>query len=157
MATLHHSLLPDLPTHWSPLCVSRLHFHVTWLTRGRRKILSGDRAATLRSILTAMCGELGVRLEALGVLSERIHLLISLRPSDCAGSVVRELKGRSALELLSRRPELRVLLGGNLVWDETYGISTVSPGNLGRKKMRLERIQDFDHRSERIGAACSKS
>ena len=75
------------------------------------------------------------------VLPEKVHLLISLQPSDCVGSIVRELKGRSALDLLAKRPDLRVSLGGNLVWNETYGISTVSPGNLDRRKARLERVQ----------------
>ena len=36
---------------------------------------------------------------------------------------------------MSRSPELRVWLGGNLVWDERYAVETVSP-------VRLERVQE---------------
>jgi putative transposase len=141
MVAIHHSLLPDLPPHWSPVCVSRLHFHVTWFTRGRRPVLTGERIPALQSILSTLSEELGVRLESVSVLPEKIHMLVSLQPTDCVGSIVRELKGRSALDLLAKRPDLRVSLGGNLVWNETYGISTVSPGNLDRRKARLDRIQ----------------
>jgi putative transposase len=141
MVAIHHSLLPDLPPHWSPVCVSRLHFHITWFTCGRKPVLTGERIPAVRSILSTLAEELGVRVESVTVLPEKVHLLISLQPSDCVGSIVRELKGRSALDLLARRPDLRVSLGGNLVWNETYGISTVSPGNLDRRRARLDRIQ----------------
>lgn len=157
MVAIHHSLLPDLPPHWSPVCVSRLHFQVTWFTRGRRPVLSGERVAALHDILSTLAETLGVRLEGVAVLPEKVHLLLSLRPSDSAGSIVREMKGRSALDLLARRPDLRVHLGGNLVWNETYGISTVSPGNLDRRKVRLERLQKEVSSGDPMVAPCSRS
>lgn len=140
MAALHQDLLPDLPPHWRPLCISRLHFHVTWLTRDRRPVLVEDRVESLRHILEGLADELGVNLETVAITPDRVHLLLSLKPSDSAGSVVRELKGRSALDLMARRPDVRVSLGGNLLWSETYGISTVSPGNLDKRKSRLEKL-----------------
>jgi putative transposase len=157
MVAIHHSLLPDLPPHWSPVCVSRLHYHVSWFTRERRTVLTGERIGALEAILSTLSEDLGIRLEAVAVLPEKVHLLLSLRPSDSAGSIVRELKGRSALDLLARRPELRVSLGGNLVWNETYGISTVSPGNLDRRRARLERIQRDLAAGDGFVAECSRS
>jgi putative transposase len=140
MSAMHDSLSFDLPTsHWTPLCVSRLHYHVSWTTRGRKPVFTGQRADTARSVLNLLAQERGVRLEAVSVLADRVHLILSLRPTDCAASVVRELRGKSALRLLRELPELRVALGGNLVWGESYGISTVSPARLAQRAARLAR------------------
>jgi putative transposase len=140
MSAMHESLTFDLPaSHWTPLCVSRLHYHVTWTTRGNRPVLTGLRAETVRAVLNLLAQERGVRLETVAVLPDRVHLVVSLRPTDCAASVVRELRGKSALRLLRELPELRVALGGNLVWSEAYGIATVSPGKLAQRAARLAR------------------
>lgn len=142
MSAMHESLTFDLPaSHWVPLCVSRLHYHVTWTTRGRKPVLVGRRADAARAVLGLLAQERGVRLEGVAVLPDRVHLIVSLRPTDCAATVVRELRGRSALRLLRELPELRVALGGHLVWGETYGVSTVSPGKLGQRAARLARAE----------------
>jgi len=47
---------------------------------------------------------------------------------------VREIKSRTGLGLMTDHPELRVWLGGHLLWDERYAVETVSP-------IRLEHVQ----------------
>jgi len=69
--------------------------------------------------------------------------------------VVRELRGRSALALLRELPELRVALGGNLLWGETYGISTVSPGKLTHRLSRLARLESGEPGAS-LPAECSR-
>ena len=138
------SFAVTLAPHWVPLCVSRLHYHVTWTTRGHKAVLTGRRPDAVRASMQLLARERGIKLEAVGVLEDRVHLVLSLRPTDCAASVVRELRGRSALALMRELPELRVALGGNLLWSENYGISTVSPGRLAQ---RLERISKLESRS----------
>ena len=138
------SFASTLAPHWVPLCVSRLHYHVTWTTRGQTAVLTGRRADAVRASLQVLARERGIKLETVGVLDDRIHLVLSLRPTDCAASVVRELRGRSALALLRELPELRVALGGNLLWSENYGISTVSPGKLAQ---RMEKIAKLESRT----------
>ena len=154
MSTLAHSFLPELPSHWSRLCVSRLHYHVTWFTRGKKAVLTADRRQALSEILGELSRRLGVQLEALSVQVDRVHLLLSVQPTASVGTVVRELKGRSALELLDRRPDLRVSLGGHLMWTETYGVSTVSPLGVARRKARLEASQESEHRRSAPASRC---
>lgn len=146
MSTLAHSILPELPAHWSRLCVSRLHYHVTWYTRGKKPVLTPDRREALQEILHELSGRLGIQMEAVTLQADRVHLLVSVQPTESVGTVIRELKGRSALELLDRRPDLRVSLGGHLMWTETYGVSTVSPMGLERRKARLEALQVRENR-----------
>ena len=150
-----HSFAAIAP-HWAPLCVSRLHYHVTWTTRGRKSVLTGKRVEAVRSSLQILARERGVKLETVAVLEDRLHLVLSLRPTDCAASVVRELRGRSALALLRELPELRVALGGNLLWGETYGISTVSPGKLAPRLAKLARLESGESDAPLSPAQCSR-
>jgi putative transposase len=142
MSAMHEPIPTGLVArHWMPLCISRLHYHVTWTTRDRKPVLTGLRAGIARSVLSLLAEERRVRMEAVAVLPDRVHLIVSLRPTDAASSVVRELRGRSALGLLRELPELRVALGGNLLWSETYGIATVSPGKLAPLTARLAKTE----------------
>jgi len=125
---------------WQPVCVARLHYHLSWSSRGKAPVLTGRRAAALRQILEEMCAERGLQLQALAILPSQVRLVVSLRPSQLAASVVRELKGRSALALLRACPDLRVALGGHLAWNDRYALATVSPRQLPRLIERLESV-----------------
>ena len=125
---------------WQPVCVARLHYHLSWNTRGKAPVLVGRRAVALRTLLEEMCKERGFLLQAVAILPAQVRLVVSLRPSQLAASVVRELKGRSALALLRQCPDLRVALGGHLAWNDRYALATVSPRALGRLVERLEAI-----------------
>jgi len=122
---------------WQPVCVARLHYHMAWSTRGKLAILSDKHEASLRAILTELCKERGILLQALAVTPAQVRLVVSLRPSQLAASVVRELKGRSALALLRHCPDVRVSLGGNLAWNDRYALATVSPRQLPRLVQKL--------------------
>lgn len=158
MSAMHDPIAYDQPgSHWAPLCVSRLHYHVTWTTRDRKAVLIGKRAVAARAVLSQLAEERKVRLEAAAVLPDRVHLVVSLRPTDAAAGVVRELRGRSALRLLRELPELRVALGGNLLWNETYGVATVSPGKLAALAARLGRAESDARARSGTLLPCSSS
>jgi putative transposase len=125
---------------WQPVCVARLHYHLAWSTRGQAPVLVGRRAATLRTLLEEMCRERSLTLQAVAITPAQVRLVVSLRPSQLAASVVRELKGRSALALLRQCPDLRVALGGHLAWNDRYALATVSPRQLPRLIERLAAI-----------------
>ena len=71
-------------------------------------------------------------------------LLLGLRPSQSVASAVRQLKGRTGLDLLEAHPELRVWLRGNLVWDEPYSVETVSALRVGKVAARLRSLHAPD-------------
>jgi putative transposase len=125
---------------WEPVYRSRLQYLITWSTRGRKPVLRDHHARTLLELIPAICDERGVQLVEVAVGSDHVHALIALRPSHSVASVVRELKGRAGLDLLARHPELRVWLGGNLVWDERYAVETVSAARAGRVQARLRAL-----------------
>lgn len=125
---------------WQPVCIARLHYHLTWSTRGKSPVLVGKRALALRAILADLCKERGIQLQALAITPGQVRLVVSLRPSQLAASIVRELKGRSALALLRQCPDLRVALGGHLAWNDRYALATVSPRQLPRLTEKLKNL-----------------
>ncbi|MGH7726600.1 MAG: IS200/IS605 family transposase [Candidatus Eiseniibacteriota bacterium] len=131
-----------LPRAWQRVCVARLHYHLSWSTRGRSPVLVGRRAQSLRNILEELCRERGIQLQALAITPTQVKLVVSLRPSQLAATVVRELKGRSALLLFRRCPDLRIALGGHLAWNDRYALATVSAGQLARLVDRMSLAGD---------------
>lgn len=128
---------PPLRGKWEPVYRSRLHYLVTWSTRGRKAVLREKHGETIRRRLAGICRERAIELCEIGTGSDHVHVLFSLPPAHSAASAVREMKGRTGLELLADHPELRVWLGGNLAWDEHYAIQTVSHARLERVRSVL--------------------
>ena len=138
----------NLPPHvnaallgrWEPLCRSQLHYLVTWSTRGRRPVLKDRHLAVLGDMVAGLCDERGFSLLETTAAQDHVHVLIGLRPAQSLASAVRELKGKTGMALMSRFPELRVWLGGNLMWDERYAVETVSPARLAKVQARLRAL-----------------
>jgi REP element-mobilizing transposase RayT len=122
---------------WEPMYRSRLHYLVTWSTRGRRPVLRERHAQALEALIRRACEERGHSLLEVAAGTDHVHVLVALKPSQSIASVIRELKGRTGVALLSDFPELRVWLRGNLVWDERYAVETVSPSRLEHVGERL--------------------
>lgn len=141
-------LKQELLGRWEPLYRSQLHYLVTWSTRGRRPVLRERHVRTLKRLIHQTCDECGFVLLDAAAGAEHVHVLIGLRPSQSVAGAVRELKGGISLMLLSQHPELRVWLGGNLVWDERYAVETVSALRLQRVRDRLKSLHSAEDLAE---------
>lgn len=136
-AKLAPHLASELHARWEPMYRSRLHYLVTWSTRARKPVLKDRHARKLHELLPRLCEERGYTLLDLAVGQDHVHVLFGLKPSQSVATAVREIKSRAGLELLADHPELRVWLGGNLVWDERYAVETVSPARIDRIQQQL--------------------
>jgi putative transposase len=125
---------------WEPVYRSQLHYLVTWGTRGRRPVLRDRHIRALQQLIERTCEERGFALIETAASSDHVHVLLALRPTHSVASVVRELKGRTGLALLTQFPELRVWLRGNLTWDERYAVETVSALRVERVRERLRAL-----------------
>jgi putative transposase len=129
---------------WERVYRSQLHYLITWHTRGRRPVLRDRHVHALQELVRQTSDERGFTLLEVLAGPDHMHLVLALRPAQSVASAVRELKGRAGLDLMSRFPELRVWLGGNLVWDEGYSVETVSPARLDRVRRRLRALHASD-------------
>ena len=154
---MNHELAPELNEamrgRWEPIYRSQLHYLVTWSTRGRKPVLRDRHVREVQGLIRLACEERGYALFEVAAGADHVHVLVALRPSQSVASVVRELKGRTGLALLTRCPELRVWLGGNLAWDERYAVETVSAARLERVRERLRAIHGVSDSHEDLAAA----
>lgn len=125
---------------WEPICRSQLHYLVTLNTRGRRPVLKDRHVEALRELIEQACDERDVALVDFAAGADHAHVLFALQPAQSVGSAVREIKGRAGVALMSRFPELRVWLRGNLLWDERYAVETVSGARIERVRERLQTV-----------------
>ena len=133
---VHESLM----VRWEPVYRSRLHYLVTWGTRGRKSVLRQRHIQALETKLQRICAERGLDLREVSAGTDHVHVLVALKPSHSVASIIRELKGRTAMELLETFPELRVWLRSNLLWDERYSVETVSAPRVERVRNRLRAL-----------------
>jgi putative transposase len=130
----------ELHSRWEPVYRSRLHYLVTWSTRGRKPVLKERHVRKLHELVARFCEERGYALLDVAVGHDHVHVLLGLKPSNSVATAIREIKSRAGLELLADHPELRVWLGGNLLWDERYAVETVSPARLERVQQKLRHL-----------------
>lgn len=127
----------EFADRWEPVYRSRLHYLITWSTRGRRPVLRERHHQALAALVRQSCEDRGFVLAEVTGGPDHVHVMLALRPSESVASVVRELKGRTAVSLVSGFPELRVWLRGNLLWDERYAVETVSSLRVDAIRSRL--------------------
>lgn len=141
---MERELAPEIEAalqgRWEPVYRSQLHYLVTWSTRGRRPVLRERHVQALQQLVRQCASERDMTLLDVVAGSDHAHVLFGLRPSQSVASAVREMKGRTAMDLISRFPELRVWLRGNLVWDERYAVETVSPARIAAVRERLHSL-----------------
>lgn len=130
-------LRAELAGRWEPVYRSQLHYLVSWSTRGRRPVLRERHVQALHALVERVCAERGFALLECAAGAEHVHALVGLSPTQSVASAVRELKGRTGMELMTQFPELRVWLRGNLAWDERYSVETISASRLERARDRL--------------------
>jgi REP element-mobilizing transposase RayT len=154
---VNHELAPELNEamrgRWEPIYRSQLHYLITWSTRGRKPVLKTRHVRAIQDLIRLACDERGHSLLEVAAGPDHVHVLMALRPSQSVASVVRELKGRTGITLLSQCPELRVWLGGNLAWDERYAVETVSAMRVERVRERLRALHGVSESHEDLARA----
>jgi len=108
-----------------------LNFHLVWCPKRRRPVLVGSMAQRLREILTQVAMEKQVKILALEIQPDHLHLFISCHPQMVIHKLIKAFKGRSSNIL---RREFPSLLRLPSLWTNSYFISTA--GNVSSETIR---------------------
>jgi putative transposase len=110
----------------------QLYVHMTWCTLDRNALIQGDIESEIRSLVEDACKELKLKVIALEMVSDHLHLLVRFMPTHRLSDCVKILKGRSS-RLITRKT------GREFQWQKGYGIDTV-----GLKALEVARkyVQD---------------
>ncbi len=68
-------------------------YHLVWCPKYRRKVLVGEIAEDLRSLLYQKAQELEVTIEALEIMPDHVHLFIQSDPTEAPQRLANQFKG----------------------------------------------------------------
>lgn len=118
-----------------------LKYHLVWITKYRKPILSGEIARRLRELIRGYCKELDVEILKGHVSTDHVHLFVSVPPPHSVSQVMQKLKGKSSYKLLREFKTLSRQFYGRHLWARGY--FAASSGNV-TDEVILEYIENQD-------------
>ncbi len=97
-----------------------IQYHVVWITKYRKKILTDKIASRLKVLLMQGCSARKIVIIKGKIMPDHVHLLISAPPALSVAQIMQYLKGRSSKKLQEEFPSLRKQFWGQHMWATGY-------------------------------------
>ncbi len=117
-----------------------LHYHLVFGTKDHAPMIAPAWRDDLHAFLAGIVRTLGGVPEAVGGVSDHVHLLVGLRATHCLADVLRELKAVSS-RWVHETPGVR-----QFAWQEGYGAFTVSASQRDEVRHYIQN-QEEHHRT----------
>lgn len=108
-----------------------MNYHLIWCPKRRKKVLTGYIKTRLEQIITDVATEKNIKILALEIMPDHLHLFVSSHPNIPVHNLIRAFKGRSSNLLRKEFPELLKLPS---LWTHSYFISTA--GNVSSETIQ---------------------
>ena len=102
----------------------KCQYHTVFIPKYRKKRLYGAVRAYIRDIINTLCHYKGVEIIDGAVCIDHVHLCVSIPPKMSVSVFMGYLKGKSALMIFDRHPELQSKWN-KAFWARGYYVSTV--------------------------------
>ena len=114
-------------------CKWECQYHIVFIPKYRRKKLYGMVKDDVREIIRTLCGYKKVEIIAGAVCADHVHLCVSIPPKLSISDFVGYLKGKSALMIFDKHPELGSKWDRSF-WARGYYVSTI--GNVNEETVK---------------------
>ena len=85
----------------------KCQYHIVFIPKYRKKQLYGRLREDVRSIIKSLCAYKNVEIVQGAVCSNHVHLCVCITPKMSVSSIMGYLKGKSALMIYDKHPELQ--------------------------------------------------
>ena len=109
-------------------CTYDIKYHLVWITKYRKAVLTGKIAERTRELVRGVCQQNEVEILAGHVSKDHIHLLVSAPPHLSASKLVQYIKGYTSRKLQMEYKELNKQYWGRHLWARGYFVA--SSGNV---------------------------
>jgi len=106
-------------TRWDCKC------HVVFIPKKRRKLIFGVIRKHLGDVFHDLARQKGVVIEESHLMSEHVHMRLSIPPKLAVSHVVGFIKGRSAISIARQFKGRQRNFNGEAFWARDYYVSTV--------------------------------
>ena len=124
-------------------------YHIVFTPKYRRKVIYNQLREDLRDIIKTLCRYKGVEIIEGHLMSDHIHLLVSIPPKISIAAFMGYLKGKSALMMFDRHTNLKYKYGNRHFWSEGYYVSTVGLNEATIKKY-IQDQEKFDIAQDKL-------
>ena len=114
-------------------CKWECQYHIVFIPKFRRKKLYGMVKDDVRDIIKTVCSYKKVEIIAGAVCADHVHLCVSIPPKLSISDFVGYLKGKSALMIFDKHPELGSKWDRSF-WARGYYVATV--GNVNEETVK---------------------
>ena len=122
-------------------------YHIVFTPKYRRKIIYFQLRMDIRQIIKDLCKWKGVTIIEGHLMSDHIHLLVSIPPKYAVSSFMGYLKGKSSMMIFERHANLKYKFGNKHFWATGYYVSTVGLNSATvekyiREQEKADQIED---------------
>jgi len=121
-------------------------YHIVFIPKCRRKVLYKTLRQHLAEVFRDLAQQRECKIEEGHLMSDHVHILISIPPKYAVSQVVGYIKGKSAIHLARTYGERKQNYVGQHFWARGYLVSTVG---------RDEAVIDFGNSVWPTSAVCS--
>ena len=110
-------------------------YHIVFTPKYRRKIIYNQLRRDIAEYIKRLCAYKGVEIIEGHMMSDHVHILVSIPPKISVSSFMGYLKGKLSMMIFEKHGNLKYKFGNRHFWADGYYVSTVGL----RKKMILRR------------------
>ena len=129
-------------------CKWECQYHIVFIPKYRKKKLYGVVRDDVREILRTLCKYKGVEIVAGAVCADHVHLCVSRPPKLSISDFVGYLKGKSALMIYDKHPEMESKWDRSF-WARGYYVTTIGNVNEETVKEYIQRQIEESKKEEK--------
>ena len=118
-----------------------IKYHLVWITKYRKRILTGELAKRARELIREVCKANEVEIIKGHVSHDHVHLFVSVPPHIPVSKLMQHIKGKSSRKLMSEFKTVSKMYWGRHFWARGY--FAVSSGTI-TDEMIIEYIEKQD-------------
>ncbi len=100
-------------------------YHIVWIPKYRKKRLYGELRRHIGTLFRELASQRECRIEEGHLVSDHVHILISIPPKYAVSQVVGFIKGKSAIAIARTYMGKKRNFTGQHFWARGYHVSTV--------------------------------
>jgi putative transposase len=118
-------------------------YHVVFIPKYRRKALYGELRVNLGSVFRSLAAQKECNVEEGHLMTDHVHILLSIPPKYAVSQVVGYIKGKSAIHIARTFMGKRKNFTGQNFWARGYFVSTVGRDEeMVREYIRRQEAED---------------
>lgn len=130
----------------------RCQYHIVWTPKYRFKILTGRVGQEANRSIRYYCDMMKCKVVELNVQVDHVHLVVRTPPSVSISELMGYVKGRTAIRLFAKFPELRKKQWGNHFWQRGYFVDSVGANEeIIRRYVRHQENVSRDEERRQLG------